>query len=390
MSDTNNSPARILVVEDDTELADLYVDWLDDTYYVETAYDGSKALERIDETTDVVLLDRMLPEQPGEAVLEKIRASDIDCRVVIVSAVTPELDIVQMGFDAYLEKPVDAATLQNAVRRMLNRADYDEKLKTLFSLIERQNTLEAVKPSEVLANSAEYQSLSDQLQRTQREVDSLLSNLPDEDFRVAVERLQRTAAERKGDRRYESLTDDVLDTAREAMIVIDANDSLLWVNQAAEELLDFERSTVEGRQYEAVASEVFDGLEADGEPLVDLITRSLQHRNEEFDAVVHVPGTQNAPERWLEYWSAPIKTGLYAGGRIEHYQPRYVPAGRLARCDFRRLGVMSSRTARRVSPGDYRAAIPFGHEAAPCENLGCEHPSGAQPRRPDTGTPRPR
>ena len=319
MSQTTRTDTGVLVVEDDRELADLYADWLTGRYRVKTAYDGEEALDLIDETVDVVLLDRMMPGKSGSAVLEEIRAAGIDCRVVMVSAVTPDLDIVQMGFDAYLEKPVDVSALHDVVDRMLTRADYDEKLQELFSLIERQDTLEAVKPPDVLATSEEYQSLTDQVQTAQRDVESLLSGLPDEDFRVAVERLQRTAAEREGDRRYESLTDDVLDTSREATVVIDSDGSVIWLNKATEELLGIDRDVFQGRQYEAVTAERFNGIEADDEPLSDLVARSLHSRGEEFDAVVHVPAATHTRDRWLEYWSAPIETGLYAGGRIEHY-----------------------------------------------------------------------
>ena len=319
MSQTTHTDAGVLVVEDDRQLADLYAEWLTGTYRVKTAYDGEAALDRIDETVDIVLLDRMMPGKSGAAVLEEIRAAGIDCRVVMVSAVTPDLDIVQMGFDAYLEKPVDVSALRDVVNRMLTRADYDEKLQELFSLIERQNTLEAVKPPEALANSEEYRSLTDRLQSAQRDVEALLSDLPDEDFRVAVERLQRIAAEREGDRRYESLTDDVLDTSREATVVIDSDGSVIWVNNATERLLGIDRDAVQGRQYAAVATEQFGGIEAEGEPLAELVTRSLNSRGKEFDAVVHVPGATGTRDRWLEYWSAPIETGLHAGGRIEHY-----------------------------------------------------------------------
>ena len=227
MTAVQSPRARILVVEDDRDLADLFADRLRGTYEVETAYDGRGALERLDGSVDVVLLDRMMPGLSGSEVLEAIRASDFDPQVVMVSAVTPDLDIVQMGFDAYVEKPVDDAALRDTIDRILTRAEYDEKLQELFSLIERQDALEAVKPPAVLEASEEYRSLTDRLETVQAEVETLLVDLPEEDFRVAVERLQRTAAERTSERRYESLTEDVLDGSREATVVVDADGSVV-------------------------------------------------------------------------------------------------------------------------------------------------------------------
>lgn len=319
MSTEPSNAATVLIVEDDRNLADLYAEWLGGVYDVVTAYDGTDALEQLDRTVDVVLLDRMMPGLSGGEVLEAIRSSEMDTQVVMVSAVTPDLDIVRMGFDGYLEKPVDASMLQDTLGRMLTRAEYDERLQELFSLIERQDALEAVKKAEVLENSKEYRSLTERLETVQAEVETLLTELPEEDFRVAVERLQRTASERTSKRRYESLTEDVLDSSREATVVVDAEGSVVWANKATETLLGLDQRNTRGREYEIVAAEQLQTIEAGDESLASLIQTGLASDGKELDATVHVPGDEEQSERWLEYWSAPIETGLYAGGRIEHY-----------------------------------------------------------------------
>ena len=319
MTVTQSSAAGVLVVEDDRSLAELYAKWLGSSYDVATAYDGAAALERLDSTTDVVLLDRMMPGRSGGEVLEAIRASEFDPQVVMVSAVTPDLDVVQMGFDAYLEKPVDAAVLRETLDRMLTRAEYDEKLRELFSLIERQDALEAVKSAEVLHNSEEYQSLTERLEAVQTEVEALLVDLPGEDFRVAVERLQRTVAERTNERRYESLTEDVLDESREATVVVDADGSVVWANRATERFLGVDRSDIHGQDYVAVARERFADIEAGDESLASLIRTGMSRREDETEATVHVPEGETGTERWLEYRGTPIRTGMYAGGWVEHY-----------------------------------------------------------------------
>ncbi|MFT4923142.1 MAG: PAS domain S-box-containing protein, partial [Haloarculaceae archaeon] len=319
MTADQSTAARILVVEDDRDLADVYAKWLADTYDVETVYNGTDALERVDETVDVVLLDRMMPGLSGGEVLEAVRDSEFDPRVVMVSAVTPDLDVVQMGFDAYLEKPVDATALEETVDRMLNRAEYDEQLQELFSLIERQDTLEAVKRAEELETSEEYRSLTEQLESVRTDVESLLGDLPAEDFRVAVERLQRTAAERTSERRYESLTEDVLDSSRDGTVVVDADGSVVWANEATERLLGLGRGEVRGREYASVAAEQLQEIDAGEESLASLIRTGLASHRETVEATVHVPGDGEQPERWLEYRSEPVEAGLYAGGRVDHY-----------------------------------------------------------------------
>jgi DNA-binding response OmpR family regulator len=102
----------VLVVEDNRKLADLYAAWLNERYDTEVVYSGSDAQKRLQRGRyDVVLLDRRMPDVSGDAVLETIREEDIDCHVAIVSAVSPDFDIIEMEFDSYIVKPVMADDL---------------------------------------------------------------------------------------------------------------------------------------------------------------------------------------------------------------------------------------------------------------------------------------
>ena len=310
---------KILVVEDDETLAELYAEWLADRYVVETAYSGEEALEAFDATVDIVLLDRMMPGLSGGEVLRRLRQYESNCQVVIVSAVTPDFDIVRMGFDAYLEKPVEADDLEEVISQMLTRAEYNEDLQELFSLIERQSTLEAVMDADTLETSPRYQTLTDQLTELEDKVERYLQSLPDRDFRVAIERLQRTAAERREQRQYQSLTEDVLDTSEEGIVVIDRDGQVVWANETTEQLLGVDRDDIQGSEYSRIAFESYNEYPSGEQTLSDLVTRSLENMNSEVEAIVRIPETASKDQQWLEYRSGPIQTGLYAGGRIEHY-----------------------------------------------------------------------
>ena len=316
---TQNGNTKILVVEDDQSLAKLYAEWLADRYVVETAYSGGEALEAFDPTVDIVLLDRMMPGLSGGEVLTRLRQYEANCQVVIVSAVTPDFDIVKMGFDAYLEKPVEAADLEDVIPQMLTRAEYNEDLQELFSLIERQSTLEAVMDADTLETSLKYQTLTDQITELEDKVERYLQNLPDRDFRVAIERLQRTAAERREQQQYQSLTEDVLDTSEEGIVVVDRDGQVVWANETTEELLGVDRDDIQGSDYSRIASESYKEYPSGEQTLSDLVTHSLENMHSEVEAVARIPETASKEQQWLEYWSGPIQTGLYAGGRIEHY-----------------------------------------------------------------------
>lgn len=110
----------VLVVDDDAAVADAYRLLLEQDYEVSVATGGNEAIQAIDETTDVMLLDRKMPEMPGDEVLRRVRDHGYDCAVAFVTAAEPFEDDRRLPFDAYLTKPVDKATLRSAVARLAN------------------------------------------------------------------------------------------------------------------------------------------------------------------------------------------------------------------------------------------------------------------------------
>ena len=92
---------RILVVEDEETLAAGVREALErQQYSVETCADGQAGLERIREGgLDLVILDLMLPKMGGLDVLKHLRAEGRDVRVVILTALASEQDLVR-GFRA--------------------------------------------------------------------------------------------------------------------------------------------------------------------------------------------------------------------------------------------------------------------------------------------------
>lgn len=192
-SETNAELPTILIVEDETDLADLYVAWLTDTYEVHTAYNGKDALAKLDDSIDVVLLDRRMPGLSGDDVIVEIREQGLDCRVVIVSGALPDFDIIGMGFDDYLTKPVDVDDLHDAIERMLTRAEYDESLQSLQQLVATKVALEEQKSRAELQASAEYADLQQRIAEVQAEADALVEDFTDEDFEAAVRDLDSDA-----------------------------------------------------------------------------------------------------------------------------------------------------------------------------------------------------
>ena len=180
----------ILVVEDEPELAELYSGWLSEQYPVRVANDGPEALEEFDDEVEVVLLDRELPGMNGEAVLSMLRDRGADCQVAMVTAVEPEMNVVEMGFDAYVTKPVREAELFELVDHLLHRRIYDENVRRLFSAISKQIALENQYSQEELADNEQYQYLLAEVEKLRDETAELADRFDDENFRTALSSLQ--------------------------------------------------------------------------------------------------------------------------------------------------------------------------------------------------------
>jgi DNA-binding response OmpR family regulator len=149
----------VLVIDDNRNLADLYATWVARRHEVRTAYSGKGALEKVDEDIDVAFLDRRMPDMSGDEVLERVRERGLDCRVVMVTAVDPDFDIVELPFDEYLTKPVSHEVIEETIENMHRRDDHDEMVQEYLRLTSKKAALEADVASSELAGHEEYQEL---------------------------------------------------------------------------------------------------------------------------------------------------------------------------------------------------------------------------------------
>lgn len=119
------APTRVLLVEDAESFVDALVVGLErEGFAITVARDGIEALERFDpETTDLVLLDVMLPRMSGIDVCRTIRARS-DVPIIMVTAKSTELDTVvglEVGADDYVAKPYRLRELVSRMRAVLRR-----------------------------------------------------------------------------------------------------------------------------------------------------------------------------------------------------------------------------------------------------------------------------
>jgi len=168
----------VLIVDDEDTVADTYALRLQNRYETRTAYGGEAALEQIDDDVDAVLLDRRMPDIHGDDVLDEIRDRGYDCKVIMATAVDPELNILEMDFDDYLCKPIFQETLVETLEKHLeDSSDGDDQLDEFFGIVSKLSVLEEEKTRAGLEESEEYE-------RLKRRAEDLGSDLRDsiEDF----------------------------------------------------------------------------------------------------------------------------------------------------------------------------------------------------------------
>jgi DNA-binding response OmpR family regulator len=118
--------ARILVVDDDPEIVNLFAYALRRAgYQVEGVLDGRAALERARQAPpDLILLDVMMPGIDGYEVARRLRAEAATAAIPIVmltarALIADQVEGLQAGANSYLVKPVTPSVLVNRVKEIL-------------------------------------------------------------------------------------------------------------------------------------------------------------------------------------------------------------------------------------------------------------------------------
>lgn len=165
--------ASVLVVDDEQELADAYASRLADGYDATAVYSGEDAVRELGNGYDVLLLDCRMSGLSGAEVLEEHRERGLALRVVVVTAVDPEFDVLDAPYDDYLVKPVDGDALRHAVERALALATYNEWLQELNSLRLERNVPEVEARNQRPVRSEEYRELTAEIEHLRAELADL-------------------------------------------------------------------------------------------------------------------------------------------------------------------------------------------------------------------------
>ena len=117
--------SKLLLVDDDVELTELLSSLLTlEGFDVQTANNGLEALQKLDESHELVLLDVMMPKLNGLDTLKEIRKVS-NVPVMMLTAKGDDIDRIlglELGADDYLPKPFNDRELVARIRAILRRS----------------------------------------------------------------------------------------------------------------------------------------------------------------------------------------------------------------------------------------------------------------------------
>lgn len=119
------SKAKILIIEDNASLSKVVQKALhDEDFEAHIAPTGKEALRLVSQLWDLIILDLMLPDLEGEAVLKYLVTNGDHPPVLVLTAknrLEDKLSLFRQGCDDYLTKPFEIEELLERVRALLRR-----------------------------------------------------------------------------------------------------------------------------------------------------------------------------------------------------------------------------------------------------------------------------
>lgn len=128
---------KIAVVEDHTDLRELFVDYLNTQAHDAAGFVCASELDKhlVDQSLDLLILDLNLPGEDGFSIAQRMREAHPDLHIIMLTARTGLADRIKgyaSGADLYLSKPVAPAELGAAVSSVARRVQ---------AAVNRQSTL---------------------------------------------------------------------------------------------------------------------------------------------------------------------------------------------------------------------------------------------------------
>jgi len=154
---------HVLIVEDEVKIASLLQDYLRQSgYETDSLYNGSEVEGWLAEnSTNIVLLDLMLPGQTGVDICKDVRKSSA-LPIIMITAKVEEIDRLlglELGADDYICKPFSPREVVARVKAVLRRTDNTESLSDKGLVLDTQTYKATVNGQNLDLTAVEFQLL---------------------------------------------------------------------------------------------------------------------------------------------------------------------------------------------------------------------------------------
>ena len=128
-----DTAARVLLVEDDAEIATMLAEVLSENGFQIVAAQSATDMDRIlrRRSFDLVILDAMLPGEDGFSICRRLRAVS-STPIIMLTALGEDVDRIvgiELGADDYITKPFNSRELVARIRGLLRRASYSSETR---------------------------------------------------------------------------------------------------------------------------------------------------------------------------------------------------------------------------------------------------------------------
>ena len=132
---------RILIIDDNKSLVQMIKEYFSDHADIKItleAYDGAEGFRLIEtkkEEYDIVLLDLIMPNKDGIAVLEEMKKKDINKKVIVLTSYNPQdmiRKVSEMGASYFMLKPFELVDLENRIIEVAEGIKYGGKTIDLY------------------------------------------------------------------------------------------------------------------------------------------------------------------------------------------------------------------------------------------------------------------
>ena len=160
------------------------------------------------------------------------------------------------------------------------------------------------------------------MEKSARSQEALVKEVKELHVRISRLEAQRDKAEKAlTDSRevYRSITDDVLNSSRVGILILDSTFKIVRINCSLARYFEISVKEAIGKSQKQLVEDKLKHLFKKPDNYANAVLATYENNTYIEQLECHIIPTPCREERWLELWSRPIRTGLYQGGRIEHY-----------------------------------------------------------------------